>query len=245
MIEALAPHVAVVVRAVQLNGELERARLRVLAAAEAERGRLRRDLHDGLGPSLSGVALGLEAAQTALGSDLPLAVELLGRLRTEVSGSIEEVRRIIEGLRPSALDELGLLAAVRAKASDVQHRCAAGGRDLSVDVVAAPAPCALPLDVELAAYRIVDEALTNVVRHSGAAHCRVEIQEGADGEVRIVVSDDGGGLTPSAARLRSAGTGIGIPSMRARAESLGGTVEVVTAPAGLTVTASLPVAGSR
>lgn len=244
MIEALAPQVGVVLRAVELNAQLDRARIRVLAATEEERSRLRRDLHDGLGPSLSGVGLGLEAAETAIGTDTTVALDLLARLRTEVAGSIEEVRRIIEGLRPLSLDELGLVRAVRARAADITARTAGRGRPLLVEVTAPQALAALPPEVELAAYRIVDEALTNVVRHTGASRCRVDLQVGADGEVRLQITDDGGGLIRHGRDRRTEG-GVGIPSMRARAEALGGRVEVASAGGGVAVTACLPAGGQR
>ncbi len=116
LVTALAPHLAVVVRSQRLTDELARERTRVAAATLAGRDRLRRDLHDGLGPSLSGIALGLQAARGAA-SDPDALLELLDRTRVEAQGAVREIRRVIDGLRPSALDHQGLVDAVRETAT--------------------------------------------------------------------------------------------------------------------------------
>jgi signal transduction histidine kinase len=228
--DALVPPVAFVVLLSRLNADLESARERAVLTALAERDRIRRDLHDGLGPSLSGVALGLEASETAMRSDDPVtAAALTGRLRAEVQSSVEEVRRIIDGLRPPALDELGLVTALRQRAESVSLR--SGGR-LTVRVDAPDRLPPLPSEVEDAAYRIADEALTNVVRHSGATSCVLRIR--ARGDLTIDVVDDGRGIA-SVPRQ-----GVGLDSMRARAESLGGSLELENGH-GTRVAARLPV----
>jgi signal transduction histidine kinase len=233
LVEALAPQVGFVVHAAHLNDELETARRRAVLTGLAERDRLRRDLHDGLGPSLSGVALGLEASQTALaGGDTATATGLAGRLRTEMATAIEEVRRIIDGLRPPALDQVGLVTALRARAEAINTR--AGGR-LRVRVEAPDRMPDLPGEVELAAFRIAEEALTNVVRHAGAQECLLRITTEAG--LNIEVRDDGRGL-PAVPRQ-----GVGLDSMRRRAEALGGSLRLENGD-GTLLAAHLPVVSS-
>jgi signal transduction histidine kinase len=233
LVAALAPQVAVVVRALALNLALDQARGRVLEATQAERGRLRRELHDGLGPSLSGVALGLEAMRGSLRSDPQLAERILRRAEQEVAAAVEEVHRILEGLRPPGLDALGLVDTLRL------HTAEPVG-SLAVEVAADPrldgprSPQALDPEVEDAAYRIALEAVTNARRHAGASHCRVRLST-ADDELDIEVSDDGHGL-PAAPH-----EGVGLMSMRQRAEALGGAFELRTGAGGTTVLARLPV----
>lgn len=229
---ALAPQIAVVLQATTLNVALEDARRRLLEATQAERNRLRRDLHDGLGPSLSGVALGLEATRTVLRANPDLAEQILQRARTEVAGAVDEVRRILDGLRPGGLDALGLVEALRTQACRAED-------GLSVQVAADPAlsaaapGTALDPEVEVAAYRIALEAVTNARRHAGAAHCAVRLSAD-EGHLGIEVSDDGHGL-PAAPR-----EGVGLMSMRHRAEALGGAFELRSGSGGTTVLAQLP-----
>jgi signal transduction histidine kinase len=226
LLTALAPSVAVVVRALDLTEALALERDRVVAATAVERDRLRRDLHDGLGPSLSGVGLGLQALDDATRAhDTSTALDLLDRIRTEVSTAIGEVHRILDELRPATLDELGLVAAVRRHAATV-------AASLPVKVTAARLPM-LPPQVETAAYRITQEALTNAARHAQARHARIELAP-ADHTLIITVADDGAGFGPGTA-------GIGLASMRGRAESIGGHLHIDTGPGGTTVTATLPL----
>jgi signal transduction histidine kinase len=168
---ALAPQVAVVTHAAALNTQLEDARRHLLDATQAERSRLRRDLHDGLGPSLSGVALGLESVRRALSGNPDRAGRILDRAQAEVRGAVDEVRRILDNLRPPTLDALGLVGALRAHAQD-----SADG--LAVQVAADPLLTPLDPDVEAAAYRIALEALTNVHRHACATRCTVRAVRG-------------------------------------------------------------------
>jgi len=227
LLSTLAPQVAVVVRALDLAEALETERDRVLAATRAERDRLRRDLHDGLGPSLSGVGLGLQALDTALADrDESTAAELLARVRAEAGTAVIEVRRILDDLQPSALDEARLPVALRRLATSV-----AAGVPVDVDVADVPA---LPLGVEIAAYRIAQEALTNVARHAAASRAQLSLAA-ADGTLRVAVSDDGRGFTRD-------GEGVGMGSMRHRAEAVNGSLQVTTGGRGTTVVATLPIA---
>ena len=232
VIGALVAPVAAIVQASQLTRQLARAHEQALSAAQRERSRIRHDLHDGLGPSLSGVALGLEALQAALPGDTPTAAALTARMRVEVSGAVEEVRRIIDELRPAALQDVGLAQALRERAASLAARSASG---MIVEVhVADPMP-GLPEQVEIAAFRIAEEAMTNVLRHAQASRCEVRLE--AEGELVVSVRDDGVGL-PAQTRP----DGIGLMSMRQRAADLGGCCEVSPAvPSGVLVLARLPL----
>ncbi len=231
LIAALAPHLAVVVRSGLLTDELARERTRVTAATLAERDRLRRDLHDGLGPSLSGIALGLEAAGTAFRGDPAAVPDLLARTRAEAEAAVREIRRVLHGLRPSTLDLHGLEGAVRDTASSLGMG-RPGGLQFELSADALPL---LPPPVEEAAFRIVAESLTNVARHSAADHCAVSLNQ-SNGSLRVRVLDDGLGLSAAA------GTGHGLDSMRRRAADVGGSCHVQGAlPSGTLVTAFLPL----
>jgi signal transduction histidine kinase len=228
----LAQHAGPAVHAVRLNADLQRSRERLVAAREEERRRLRRDLHDGLGPTLAGMALQLDAARNRSGD--PGVDEILASLRVETQDAIADVRRVVEELRPPALDELGLVGALRGQA---ERLAGAGGRGtdrLVVDVEAPEALPPLPAAVEVAAYRIATEALTNVVRHAGAGRCVVRLAVGSQLELELEVVDDGRGIGAEP-------PGVGLSSMRERAAELGGSCTIGAARGGGTaVRAALP-----
>ncbi len=227
LIEDLAPQVAAAVHAVVLSQELQSARQRIVSLREEERRRIRRDLHDGLGPSLAGLTFTLEAVRNLSDSNLERADELLVSATEQVQTMIGDVRRLIYGLRPPALDQLGLAASLRGLAA--QETSA----ETSVTVEAPGSVPALPAAVEVAAYWIAQEALTNVKRHARADTCnvRMTIEPTA---LRLEIADDGRGLT-------SASAGIGLHSMKERATEIGGTCEIGSRTGGGTVvTASLP-----
>ena len=231
LVLALAPHMAVVENSRRLTEDLARERERVTAATLAERDRLRRDLHDGLGPSLSGISLGLEAAGKALGRDPASVPELLERTRLEADAAVREIRRVLAGLRPAALDRQGLAGAVR-ETADSLGMGAPGRPQFNLRVGALPL---LRPHVEESAFRIVAESLTNVARHSGAEYCSVEINQ-ANGDLRVGVVDDGHGLASGGPE------GHGLDSMRKRASDVGGRLSVVPVePHGTAVTAVLPL----
>ncbi|MBI3163856.1 MAG: GAF domain-containing sensor histidine kinase [Chloroflexi bacterium] len=209
LLEDIAAQTGVVVHNVRLTSDLQRSREQIVAAREEERLRLRRDLHDGLGPKLAGQTLKLEAAMDALDSETETARTLLKESMTESQTLITEIRRLVYGLRPPALDQLGLLAAIREQAAQYQIN------GLQVTVSAPDSLPSLPAAVEVAAYRIIQEALTNVAKHAQAKNCTVSLAINKD--LEIVVSDDGIGLS-STRRV-----GVGLSSMRERAEEIGGT----------------------
>ena len=233
VLDDLARQTAVTARSALLFRDLVRSRERLVTTREEERRRLRRDLHDGLGPALAGVAFGLDAARNLLADDPEGADEMLRQLKAETRHSIAEIRRIAHDLRPPALDELGLVKAVE----EYAVRVSAGERSLTVTLsVPVPLP-ALPAAVEVAAYRIAVEAVTNAARHAGAANCEVQFRH-EDRELRVTVTDDGTGIGPEVR------PGVGLTAMAERATELGGTLIVDAVPTGGTVlVARLPLAG--
>ncbi|WP_162141476.1 sensor histidine kinase [Smaragdicoccus niigatensis] len=223
LVEAVAPMVAAVVHAAALAEDLEIERNRVVAATQEERERLRRELHDGLGPSLTGIGLALAAARRSSAT-----AELLDRLHAESLSALEEVRRIIDDLSPTALDHRSLGAAIRHRSEQLAT---------TVDIQVEASECGtVPPRLVTALYRIADEALTNVVRHSGARSCRVRLTV-AD-RVVLEVADDGTG--PGTLRPG----GIGLMSMRERTERLGGRFTLVATTPGTTLRADFPLMGS-
>jgi signal transduction histidine kinase len=226
VLRELAVHVSAAAKSVLLTGELQRSRERLVAARAEERRRLRRDLHDGLSPQLVGVALKLDGIRNRL-EELPEVRRELDELADRTRAAIADVRRLVYALRPPALDELGLVAAIR-QSADVDG----SGIEIRIDAPESLPP--LPAAVEVAAYRIAQEAVANVVRHSGAHSCRLSMTfEG--GVLRLEVSDDGAGLSTNAS------SGVGLSSMRERAEELGGRFELETvAGRGTRIAALLP-----
>jgi len=227
----LGPQLAVAIEAVRLKRDLQQARERLVAALEDERRRLRHDLHDGLGPTLTAITLRADAATNLLVKDPARARELLDELRGAAGDAIAEVRQLVHGLRPMALDELGLLGAIREQGIGVD-RAGMPGPEVVIDDGLELPP--LPAAVEVAAYRIATEATTNAIRHAGARHCRVRII--ANAALEVEVTDDGHGWD---GRLIP---GVGIQSMRERAADLGGTLTIERMPGGGTsVLARLPL----
>jgi signal transduction histidine kinase len=229
LLDDLAGHLGGVLYAHRLTIDLQRARERLVLAREEERRRLRRDLHDGLGPALAGYLLRLDVLAARVRDD-PAASSYVDEMRTELRGTVDEIRRVVEGLRPPALDELGLVGALEQVGSRISRTCR-----MRTDVVATELPV-LPAGVEVAAFRIVSEAITNAVKHAAASRCTVMLAA-EDGWLRIDVRDDGCGL-PADAVVR----GDGMHTMRERAEELRGRLVVHAAEGGGTVVeARLPV----
>jgi signal transduction histidine kinase len=224
----LARQASTAVHVVQLSVDLQRSRERLVTAREEERRRLRRDLHDGLGPSLATLVMNAEAACDLLHTDPRQSEALLANVIAQAQGAIIDVRRLVYALRPPALDDLGLVAAIRAQAARYEQA------SVRIAVDAPDRLPTLPAAVEVAALRIVEEAVTNVVRHAKAISCTVRLAV-QDGVLLIEVVDDGQGLRVD----RRAG--VGLHSMRERAEELGGTCTVETpVDGGVRVQARLP-----
>ncbi|MGY1913978.1 histidine kinase [Blastococcus sp. SYSU DS0973] len=234
LVDDLAAQIAAVGFALRLVTNLERSRDRLVTAREEERRRIRRDLHDGLGPQLASAVMALDVASRALGQEQGRVAPLVTTARDQLQEAVADVRRIVHGLRPPALDDLGLLGALQAagpalppETDGPPHIRIEGGGPLD----------GLPAAVEVAAFRITQEAMTNAIRHADAQHITVRLT-GRPDAVSVDVVDDGRGCPDDAA------PGLGLQSMRDRATELGGSCQVAPAPGGGTrVSAVLPLGG--
>lgn len=211
-----------------LTQDLQQSRERLVSAREEERRRLRRDLHDGLGPALASGSFKVEAARNLLRRDPERADALLAGVADGLQETIEDIRRLVYDLRPPALDQLGLVEGLRQYAGQLDGRT-------RIVVDASDDVATLPAAVEVAAYRIGLEAMANVLHHAEARHCEVRL--GIEGAALVVeVSDDGRGL-PADVR-----NGVGLRSMHERAGELGGVCDIAPRPEGGTVVrARLPL----
>jgi two-component system, NarL family, sensor kinase len=225
-LRAVAAPLAATAQAMRLVDDLAASRERLVVAREEERRRIRRDLHDGLGPQLSGVVMGVDTARSALRrGDRDRAEDLLTAAFDHARDAVADVRRLVHGLRPPALDELGLAGALRSAAPP----------GVVVDAVELGP---LPAAVEVAAYRIGQEAVTNALRHAGAGTVTLSLRTTADA-LELDVADDGRGL-PDAPR-----PGLGIRAMHERAAELGGVVRIGPGAArGTRVHVRLPLAAA-
>jgi signal transduction histidine kinase len=228
LLEDLARQIGVAAHAVQLTADLQRSRERLVTTREEERRRLRRDLHDGLGPALGGLLLKLDALGDELRCDPAQAALLLSELKADVQAAVVDVRRLVYALRPPALDELGLVGALRLLVTQYQRP------DLHVDLDAPDALLPLLAAAEVAVYRIVQEALTNVVRHAQASTCAVSLAV-RDG-LEVSIRDNGQGMPAQQP------VGVGLLSMRERAMELGGECAITSSGGeGTMVRAWLPL----
>ena len=236
----------------RLSADLQASREQLVLAREEERRRLRRDLHDDLAPTLAGLSLRAGAIADLVTADPARAVALAETLDAAIRDAVGSVRRLVYDLRPAALDDLGLLAAIRERALDY-----GSGPGLRVTVDAPEALPPLPAAVEVAAYRIVQEGLMNVARHAGAVHCAIRLTVGD--ALTIEIADDGRGLPPLVARdgipppptPEDAGYhpalqgGIGLRSIRERAAELGGACAIESNGTGTRLRVSLPIGQER
>ncbi|HSJ25146.1 MAG TPA: ATP-binding protein [Longimicrobiales bacterium] len=205
---------------------------RALAAQEEERKRIAQELHDGIAQTMAALRVRLRVARAL--EDSTVRDQLVERVGAELGEAIEEVRRIAQGLRPPALDMLGLAPAIES--------CARGmggaGTALELDVEVEAVEGLLSPEAELVLYRIVQEALSNASRHAGAARVRVRLGRRSGG-VEAVVEDDGRGFDVAAEMSRG---GLGLFGMQERAGYVGGTVNIESSPdRGTTVRATIPV----
>jgi signal transduction histidine kinase len=229
----------------RLSADLQSSREQLVLSREEERRRLRRNLHDDLAPTLAGLSLRAGAIADLIDADPARAAALADSLDAAIRDAVGSVRRLVYDLRPAALDELGLLGAIRERALDYGS---GPGLRVSVDTPETLPP--LPAAVEVAAYRIVQEGLMNVARHAAATHCRIRLAAG-DGQLAIEIVDDGvglpvgrvGNLSEDAGKLPALQEGVGLPSIRERATELGGACAVSPGPDGGTrLWVSLPIA---
>ncbi len=229
LLEHISRQAAAAAHGVALFAALQRSLERVVIAREEERRRLRRDLHDGLGPTLAATALQLRVARSLVGKDPPSAEALMDRLAMHVQTATADVRRIVDDLRPADLDQLGLVGAIQQRAAYFGRQgngtAQAGVLDVTIET---DGPIeALPAAVEVAAFSIVIEALNNASRHGGATACTVELRVGD--VLGLRVRDNGSGLPETVVQ------GVGTASMCERAAELGGMCRISRAEEGGTV----------
>lgn len=240
LLHDLAYHAGAAVHGVWVMSELRRARESLVLAREEERRRLRRDLHDGIAPSIAALGLGAATVGELLPERPEDAATVVLKLQAAIRSTVGDVRRLVYDLRPPTLDELGLIEAIREHIVRLgmpgsEHRSAVGVPRIELDVPAQLPP--LPAAVEVAAFRLVQEALHNVMRHAQAARCVVRLRLRRERELLIDVIDDGVGL-PAAYT-----PGVGLRSMRERTVELGGVWTVERCDGGGTwVAATLPLA---
>jgi two-component system, NarL family, sensor histidine kinase DevS len=211
--------------AVELSERVERDALRrIVSAQELERQRLARELHDETGQALTSILLGLKQLE---GAESPGAVRALREL---VVATLQDVRRLAVELRPKVLDDFGLVPALERLTSGFAEHTG-----IAVDLEASAIIERLPVEVETAIFRIVQEALTNVVKHAHAQRVSVLVTR-ADGRIKAVIEDDGTGFDPAATD-----GGVGLIGMRERIELLDGSLAVETSPtSGTTIAAEVP-----
>ncbi|MDX6280929.1 MAG: hypothetical protein QOH03_2000 [Kribbellaceae bacterium] len=236
VLSLLAAPLAVAVQAKGLADDLRDSRERIISGREEERRRIRRDLHDGLGPVLTAVVLNADAARRLIDAEPERSSALLAELRDQAIGAVEEIRRLVYDLRPPALDGLGLLGALREYAAMASRRGDGGALTVTVDAPAALAE--LPAAVEVAAYRIATEALTNVIRHSTATTAAVRLSVETD-VLRLGVLDNGVNAGPEWK------PGVGLTSMSERATELGGRCDIRYDRTGCVVDVVLPLEKAR
>lgn len=229
LLAAVAGQAGLAVLAAEASEAAVRARQEAVSAREEERRRMHRDLHDGLGPTLASIYQRVELAARQV-EDAGTR-QLLTDTGDQVRKTVGEVRRLVHGLRPTRLDDLGLVEAVRASCEELS------GPDQPEITLWCPEPLPeLRAIVETAAYRIALESVTNTVRHAEAGTCRVEFVVAATGVLAVTVRDDGVGLS------QTARPGMGITSLRERAAEAGGTLTIETVPGrGTVIRADLPL----
>ncbi len=229
-LDLLRAPISVAWQAMILSEDLLDSRARIVTGREEERRRLRRDLHDALGGSLTAVSLKVDAALNLRKADPQRSYELLTGVRADLTALIDDIRRLVHALRPQPLDELGLIGALRERADHAWSR-EDGTFLVTID---APDPMpAMPAAVEVAAYRIASEAVTNTMRHAQARHCAVTMR--VDGDLFLEVRDDGTDCT------RPWRLGVGLTSMTERASELGGRLVAGPTDHGGRVHAVLPL----
>lgn len=237
LLSDLARQIGIAARTVSLANELQQSRERIVMSREEERRRLRRDLHDGLGAQLAALIIEAGNARRLIPLDPGEADQALLALQAELRGAVVDIRRLVLGLRPPALDEIGLVGALRARLARLDNGNGDESAPLRVVLNADEPLPSLPAGTEVAAFRIVEEAVTNAVRHSHGTTVMVEIQV-ENACLVLSVTDDGNGLAAP-----GDGSGLGLQSMRERASELGGTCAAEAAPSGrgLQIRVTLPL----
>jgi signal transduction histidine kinase len=219
---------------VQSRGELQQLSARLVDAQETERRAISRELHDEVGQALGLLLMDAGRLSNQLGSTNETGQQLVGNIKTVAERTVQTVRNMALLLRPSMLDDLGLVPAVEWYAREMSRR-----GEIEVEVRAENVSEELPDEVKVGVYRIVQEAVNNVQRHAKAKNAVVELEQ-AGNAIRVKVTDDGKGFDPKRAR------GMGLLGMEERVKRLGGTIEIDSRPGGgTTIRAELPLASTR
>jgi signal transduction histidine kinase len=229
-----------------LLGDLQQTREQLIFAREEERRSMRRNLHDDIAPRLAAMRLTASLVVDWIRKDPRKAIDIMEKYKQDIGDTVEEIRSIVYDLRPQALDELGLIGAIRQRIDQIRHiqqvRDITDTAPLDVELRAPEQLPILPAAIEVGAYRIATEALVNVVKHSQADACIISVAlDQIDGYMIIEVTDNGVGL---ASRQPGADTkgGLGLFSIKERAEELGGTCLIEQAGSGGThIMARLPL----
>lgn len=216
LLENIARQAGAAAHAAKLTTDLRTSRQKLVTAREEERRRIRRDLHDGLGPQLASQTFTLTAARRLLANEPEKADQLIQEAIRHAQTSTEDLRRMVYDLRPPALDDLGLISAMKSKAQLFESEELELELDLPISLPQ------LPAAMEVACYMIFQEALTNVARHAKASLCQVSLKVQTELELRI--EDNGIGIDPHAQ------VGVGLNSMRQRTEELGGMFRIHPSP---------------
>ncbi|MBP0482840.1 cache domain-containing protein [Sagittula salina] len=215
------------------DAKLKELTQRVLDAQEEERGRVARELHDGISQILVGVKYALDIARRRLAAGDPRALDTLEKGAGNLGQAIQEVRRISRDLRPGVLDDLGLGPALKALTDDFRTRTGIATRFETVVF-----RNRLDQDAKIALYRIAQEALTNIERHSGATEVEIDLRGHRSGAT-LRITDNGCGLEPATGK--SPKQGIGLRNMQERMDQLGGTLRVLSSRTGTVVEAQVPL----
>ena len=238
LLRNIARQAGTAVHNAQLTVDLQRSRQQIVTGREEERRRLRRDLHDGLGPSLASLLLEARVLRRMIRDDPAAAESLADEMQTDIRATIDDVRRVVNELRPPALDDLGLVSALQVMAAKLGRAGDQASPSLNVQIDAPADLPPLPAAVEVAAYRIVQEGLTNVLHHAQARQAVVRLR--VNGDLRVEIWDDGAGF-----QTRREGS-LGLISMRERAAELGGRCEISSSPqSGTLIAATLPLHEDR
>ncbi|HYF71971.1 MAG TPA: ATP-binding protein, partial [Nocardioides sp.] len=227
LLDQLAGLIAVFVELAEVNAHLDAARSRLVEVRHEERRMLRRDLHDGIGPALAGIGLGIAAVQRQLDADPELARTLLGELKDELDRRTDDMRLLARSMLPAALDDGDLAGALRILVA----RFEAAGVAIEVDTHALGE---VDTRRQIAVYHVAAEALVNAYRHGRARRVDIAVAGGGAGEVTLEVSDDGIGIDPAAER------GVGLRSMQERADELSGRLELAGDGPGTRIRMVLP-----
>ncbi len=212
---------------VRLNRELQLSRQKIVTAREEERRRLRRDLHDGLGPTLAAQMFRVGAAQELLHKNPEKTAKILDDLQGGIEGTLTNIRQLVYELRPPLLDQLGLVGAI----TDFVSR---HDSDVEINLNLPPELPSLKAAVEVAAFRIMQTSLDNVIKHARATRCELRLM--VTDNLIISVMDNGVGIAVNYM------AGVGLTSMRERAEELGGTFAIAPVkPQGTHLLVSIPL----